>query len=199
MKKPKLCKVCKEPFYPHNSLTPICSYKCYEIWTSEKEVKKRVKEMKANLQTHSDYCEILQKLVNQIARVIDTHFPCVSSKRTTGQMHGGHLYSVGAHPEIRFNLLNIWKQSAIDNTFKSGNINDYRANIQSLFGESSYYILDLKDNAKPLKLSISELIDKMKIAKQIIKEQASGEHIAKSQEDRLIIRINLNKRLGIYR
>lgn len=209
--KPKKCawSKCRKMFTPSpfrfNQKTcdnMVCALGYVKDKEEEKEAKDwklKRKGMKAELLSHSDYSNILQKLINQIARGIDANYSCISSNRTTGQMHGGHLYSVGAHPEIRFNLLNIWKQSAMDNTFKSGNINDYRANIEKIFETASKRIFDLPVNAQPLKLSIVDLQDKIKIAKQIIKEQASGLHIALSQEDRLIIRINLNKRIGIYK
>lgn len=197
--KPKRCKQCDKEYMPYNPLQFLCSPNCYFEWSSEKEANKRVKQMKKELLTTSDYCDILQKLVNQIARNIDTNYPCISSNRTTGQMHGGHMYSVGAHPELRFNLLNIWKQSAMDNTYKSGNINDYRANLEKNLGAYACYVFQLAENAKPLKLSVYELQDKIKIAKQVIKEQANGDHVALGQEDRLTIRKYLNKRFGIYK
>lgn len=198
LRKAKICKICEKSFLPYTTTQPVCSFDCLIQYNSEKEVKKRVKTMKKELLTHSDYCNILQKLINQIARTIDTKFPCISSNRTTGQMHGGHMYSVGAYPEIRFNLLNIWKQSAMDNTYKSGNINDYRSNLESIFGKENE-VFGLTEKIKPLKLSVYELQDKIKIAKDIIKEQNKGEHIAVGQQDRITIRKYLNKRLDIYK
>lgn len=198
--KPKKCKQCGTLFNPYTTTQVVCSPSCALEWNSEKEVKKRVKELKKGLLTHSDYTQVLQKLINQIVRNIDTNFPCISSGRTTGQMHGGHLFPTSSYPEIRFNLFNIWKQSASDNTYKSGNINDYRANlINSLGEEGANYIFNLPNLYKSLKLSAYELQDKIKIAKQIIKEQNEGLHIAVSADDRITIRSILNKRLDIYK
>lgn len=198
LRKAKVCKVCGKEFLPYTTTQPVCSVNCLMEYNSEKEVKKRVKQMKKDLLTHKDYCNILQKLINQIARNIDTKFPCISSNRMSGQMHGGHMYSVGAYPEIRFNLLNIWKQSAMDNTYKSGNINDYRANLEAIFGKDANEVFELSEKIKPLKLSVYELQDKIRIAKDIIKEQNKGWHIAVGQQDRLTVRKYLNKRIGIY-
>lgn len=197
--KPKYCKQCGKQFKPYTTMQQVCSPNCALEYNSDKEVKKRVKTMKKELLTHSDYCNILQKLINKIARTIDSNYPCISSNRTTGQMHGGHLYSVGAYPEIRFNLLNIWKQSAMDNTYKSGNVNDYRINLEKNLGEQANEVFELPERIKPLKLSTYELQDKIKMAKDIIKEQNKGEHIAVGQQDRLTIRKYLNKRLDIYK
>lgn len=198
LRKAKICKVCEKEFLPYTTTQPVCSFDCLIIYNSEKEVKKRVKAIKKGLLTHSDYTQVLQELVNKIVRNIDTNFPCISSGRTTGQMHGGHLFPTSSYPEIRFNLFNIWKQSASDNKYKSGNINDYRANLTKLFGKEAEYIFELQKRFKILKLSSYELQDKIKIAKQIIKEQNEGLHIAVSSDDRLTIRSILNKRLNIY-
>jgi hypothetical protein len=198
--KPKKCKNCGKEFMPYTTTSMVCSASCALEYNSEKQVKKRVKELKKGLLTHSDYTQVLQKLINQIVRNIDTNFPCISSGRTTGQMHGGHLFPTSSYPEIRFNLFNIWKQSAADNTYKSGNINDYRNGLIDLYGGfSSNYIFNLPEQYKVLKLSSYELQDKITVAKQIIKEQKEGLHIAVSNQDRITIRSILNKRLDIYK
>jgi hypothetical protein len=177
----------------------LCSYECVKGYSDEKKVYKRVKEIKKELKDIKYYRNSLQELINKISRTIDSNYPCISSNRFTGQMHGGHLYSVGDYPEIRFNLLNIWKQSAMDNTYKSGNVNDYRINLKKNLNEQVNEVFELPERIKQLKLSKLELQEKIKIAKEIIKEQKKGEHIASSQKDRLAIRKYLNKRLDIYK
>jgi hypothetical protein len=178
----------------------VCSAACAIEYNSERQVKKRVKAIKKDLLTHSDFTGIFQKLCNQIVRNIDTNFPCISSNRNTGQMHGGHLFPTSSSPEIRVNLFNIWKQSAGDNTYKSGNINDYRANLVKILGEEvSSYIFSIPTLYGALKLSSYELQDRIKMAKQIIKEQNEGLHIAVNTVDRVVIRKYLNERLAIYK
>ena len=60
-------------------------------------------------------------------------------------------------------------------------------------------IINLPYKYPVLKLSTPELIEKIAICKEILKEQKAGNYIALSVEDRVEIRNILQKRLGIYK
>jgi len=202
--KPKLCRECKVKFQPVRPLQSFCSIECAIKDARKKTVKKeaiKTKEVKKGLLTHKDYLKALQTQINAIVRNIDTNCTCISSGRLTGQFHAGHFHTVGGKPELRFNLFNIWKQSAQDNNFKSGNIQDYIMNLNLMFGSEWVHqnIINLPYKYPVLKLSIPELIEKIAICKDILKEQKAGNYIALSVEDRVEIRNILQKRLGIYK
>lgn len=150
MKKPKFCKVCKKPFYPHNSLTPICSYKCYEVWTSEKEVKKRVKEMKANLQTLSDLESIAKIAFQAWIRKRDDGKPCISCQTHSSPVwDAGHFYPAGQYSGLIFDETNVHKQCRHCNTFRHGSLIEYRGGLILRYGEQ--YLKELEDKADRLR------------------------------------------------
>ena len=207
------CLNCKEKFVARKFLQKYCTEheECiaefvksrkgkFEAENKKKE-RKQNKEQKESLMSHSDYLKILQTKINIIIRNIDTNSHCISSNRSVGQFHSGHFYTVGGKPSLRFNLFNIWKQSAQDNKFKSGNIQEYITNLNRLFGYECVHenIMNLPYKYPVLKLSNPEIIEKIDICKEIIKEQKSGNYIALSTEDRINIRNVLQKRLGIYK
>ena len=202
--KHKKCKICGNTFTPQRPIQGTCSIECAIKHARNLEAKKtdkKVKEMKKGLLTHKDYLKALQVKINTIVRNIDTHFNCISSNRNTGQFHAGHFHTTQGKPALRFHLFNIWKQSAQDNTYKSGNIQDYIMNLNINFGSEWVHenIINLPYKYPVLKLSVPDLQDKISIANEVILEQKKGQHIALSNDQRIIIRENLQKRFGIYK
>lgn len=131
-----------------------------------KEKRKAVDE----LRTDSELKNLLQIQINKLVRLIDKDKPCISCGHFpfTRQAHASHYYSIGSHPELRFNLFNIYKSCSICNNHKSGNIQGYNeglANIGELERTQS-----LKGSIKELKLSKERMFELIKIVKQIIKE-----------------------------
>jgi hypothetical protein len=202
--KEKKCKECSNKFTPQRPLQYLCSIEC-SIKDARKKQKQKEKKadkvVKDKLLSQKDYLKMLQTQINVIVRNIDTNATCISSGRIGCQFHAGHFHTVGGKPSLRFHLFNIWKQSAQDNNFKSGNIQDYIMNLNILFGSEWVHenVINLPYKYPVLKLSIPELIEKIAICKQILKEQRLGNHIALSTEDRVNIRNILQKRLGIYK
>ena len=220
-KRPKLyvCKVCRQKYekgvlHTTNPLASWCSVECAtklalkrldqqkvkqaqqvkKDWTEKKKVDKE------SLKTLGDYNNDLQTLINTIIRNIDTNFPCISSNKTTGQDHAGHFHSRGSKPSLRFNLFNIWKQSAQDNAWKGGNIHQYLLNLNELFGEAwvDWNIVKLPLRYPLIKLSVLEIKEKILICRQIVKEQKNGDFIATTKEERVAIRAILQEQIGIY-
>lgn len=76
-----------------------------------------------------------QKWFNKFIRLRDAGNPCISCQRNTGaKMNAGHFRSVGACPELRFNEFNVHIQCEHCNSFKSGNIGEYRPNLINKIG-----------------------------------------------------------------
>lgn len=214
--KQKTCKHCKQPFTPsYNTLQPTCSMGCaieqgkIQLAKEREKIRKireklekaELKAMKDSLPTHAQWLNALQRPINHIARLIDEEFPCISSNRVKGKWNGGHYYTVGAHPNIRFHLFNIYKQSFSDNHFKSANITQYTYNLFRIFGSdfvnNEIFMLDQKYPVT--KLSIPEIKEKIAICRKIVSRQKKGEWIAKTTEERISIRIELNNLIGIYK
>lgn len=60
----------------------------------------------------------------------------------TGQWHAGHFLSVGAHPELRFLEINIWRQCKPCNVDLSGNVLLYRKELIKRIGIENVEFLE---------------------------------------------------------
>ncbi|MBB1614510.1 hypothetical protein A9978_18905 [Pseudomonas sp. UMC65] len=145
--KPKTCKnpACGVQFVPQRLGQAVCSPKCglaikevnqEKARKSLAEVGRReIKDRKEALKTRADHLKDAQKAVNEFIRLRDKDLPCVSCGRFhEGQWHAGHFRSVNAHPELRFEPLNIWRQCAPCNTHKSGDLLNYRQELVRRIG-----------------------------------------------------------------
>lgn len=164
------CKICSKEFKPFNSLQSVCSAKCAVKFNSEKEVKKRVSEMKRELKKHSDYINALQIVFNKYIRIRDKYKPCISCGCvTSSKWDAGHFWSAGNYPALRFNEDNVHKQcSNYCNINRSGNLSEYRIRLIERIGEDRVKWLDENRHNKS-KLSIPEIIEKMKYYKSLTK------------------------------
>jgi hypothetical protein len=70
-------------------------------------------------------------------------------------MNAGHYKPVGSHPELRFNEINCHLQSEHCNSYKSGNMVEYRARLIEKIGLPLVEWLD--GPHKALKPTIEEL------------------------------------------
>lgn len=208
--KTKKCKNCGHPFEPKNPFQPVC-FKCAYEWTlklkekkqrrEEKENKLKLKSMKQSVLTLSQKKQLLQPIVNKIARLIDWGCPCVSSKRIPGdkRMNGGHRFAVGGWDYLRFNLFNIWIQSFEQNHFKSGNPTGFDDFLQA---NGLYeFVHDLRLIHKDVKFN-SDLLDRaIQEAKSIIKIlEVENKKLTQCRgiEERIELRKKFNIQLGIY-
>ncbi len=205
--KPKKCIICTEWFSPRFKTTEkCCSVSCAITHATnlrekkdklnwQKEKKKRTDELK----THSDWSKELQIEVNTIVRLIDKGAPCISSLRNGNeQMQGGHRFSVGAFPQLRFNLFNIHGQTASENMYNSGNPDGYDHGLSCIYGDK--YLKEvhgLKKKYPILKLSITELIHAKARAKKIVKGLKEL-NATFTPEQRIELRRKYNKILGLY-
>jgi hypothetical protein len=196
--KPKKCKVCGATFVPVRKIQPCCGFDCNVVLSKRYTEKMRIKKWKAEkkvlkekVKTASDYKKDLQKIINELVRMIDTFQPCISCGTKSGQMQGGHYHSVGANASLRFNLHNIHKQCATCNNYKSGNIIGYDTGLIERYGETywTFVKFDLKRDSVLLKYSIDDLkkfISNAKTAKKWLLEEANT-------TDTIFLRTKLNK------
>lgn len=99
--------------------------------------RREIKVRKEQLKSRADHLREAQAAVNEFIRLRDAHLPCISCDSTpndndlmTGsRWDAGHYRSVGACPELRFELLNIHRQCVRCNRNLSGNAVEYRIRL----------------------------------------------------------------------
>ena len=147
--KPKKCRVasCGASFAPVRLGQAVCSPAC-AILDAPKNLDRAVKSLaqvgrreikvrKEQLKSRADHLREAQAAVNEFIRLRDAHLPCISCDSTpsdndlmTGsRWDAGHYRSVGACPELRFELLNIHRQCVRCNRNLSGNAVEYRIRL----------------------------------------------------------------------
>ena len=162
----------------------------------EKANKAIMRQQKENIRNKSYYEKQLEKLVNEIVRLIDVDKGCISCDHgwdgnVTRQFHAGHHYSVGSNPQLRYHFYNIFKQCSICNSWKSGNEREYDKGIEKHYGINVLeYCQTLKSKYQELHLTVDELKQAIEIAKGIKKDILSGMDYSRAQ---------LNEILGIYK
>lgn len=155
------CKICRAPFTKLSITHRACSPEhALELARQEraKKAAKAARQAKVKARTRRDWLKLAQSAVNAYVRKRDSALPCISCGRHhTGQYHAGHYMSVGAKPEIRFDLSNINKQCSACNNHLSGNIAMYRINLIKKIGQTE--VDRLEGPTPPRKWTIEELIE----------------------------------------
>jgi hypothetical protein len=197
-----LCNSCLWDFYHNDERGKVIYQKSFLPKVSLKLKsfqKQKTKEMKENVKTKSDYEKELQKEINTIVRLIDKDQVCISTlKPLNAKFDAGHFYSVGSTPALRFNLNNIFAQSVYANQYLSGDQINFLSGLSQLYGENyKEYVLNLKSIYKELKLHIYEIKDKIKIAREIVKELKEQNEVYDADTRRFLRNI-YNLRIGIY-
>ena len=118
--------------------------------------RKEIKVRKEKLKSRGDHLKDCQTAFNAWVRQRDIGLPCVSCGRHhNGQWQAGHFKSVGGHPALRYEPLNVWRQCAPCNTHKSGDLLNYRAELVRRIGEEK--VLWLEGPHEPKKYTIDDL------------------------------------------
>ena len=172
-------KACRKPFPPRSMTHKCCSEDCAaehaKLEREKKDRQDRQKGLQA-LKTKRDYIKEAQVAFNAWVKARDASLPCVSCGRHhTGQYHAGHFLSVGAHPELRFEPLNVWKQCAPCNTYLSGNLLLFRRELINRIGQEMVDWLEGPHHAR--KYSIDELKNiakEYKIKRKLLLEKQDG-------------------------
>ena len=202
LKQPK-CKNCKQPFTKTQPLQVACSYSCaIEL---AKHITKKVIERKWNerkrvyKESKTDYFKLLQTEINKIARLIDYNQLCISCQKVPKKINGCHFLSVGGHKSLRYNLFNIYAGCEKCNSELGGNIHGFDSGLILVFGKEFWEYLKFQflQDFHLLQIRETEVKEKLKIARQIVKELES-DLIKRNSDERLEMRKICNERLGIY-
>jgi hypothetical protein len=164
------CRQCKTYGQPETGvIVPLgwfCGAECVTAYAikhqgkgvakMEREKRKGHREARVKVKTRSEWLREVQAACNKYIRLRDHDQPCISCGRYhQGQYHAGHLLTTKAHPEVRFNELNIFKQCAPCNSHLSGNILEFRKRLIELHGE---WLVDyLESYHPPRRYTIDEL------------------------------------------
>ena len=168
--KDKTCKICKVKFTPTRPLQSVCSPNCAYTHAKAVRVKterKETREAKVRLKSKSEWLKEAQTVFNQFIRLRDKDLPCISCGTTANvQYAAGHYLTTGAHPELRFDELNVHKQcNSYCNNHLSGNIVQYRMNLINKIGLDAVNYLEGKHEPKRY------TIEDIKTLKAIYKEK----------------------------
>jgi Bacteriophage Lambda NinG protein len=200
------CKQCKKLFEPKYSTTQqVCSIECSKLFSrsvkgkklQEKLNKERTSEQKEKIKTTADWKRELQPLINKIARLIDFGQPCIATGSYNGKKNGGHRMAIGANETLRFHLDNIHIQSEHSNSWKAGDNYRYSQGIKNVYGAWYLHYLDTLNQIQPIKLTSEQIKDAISICRGIIKE-LEAEPKVRTPQERIELRKELNKRIGIY-
>lgn len=197
-----LCSSCLYEWMTNDEVGKIIYQKQFlpKVNANTKRVEKeKTKVLRETLKTKSEYENDLQKEINSIIRLIDKNTVCISTQKPLNtKFDAGHLFSVGSTPSLRFNLHNIFAQSVYANQYLSGDQINFINGLSQLYGENyKDYVLNLKSVYKELKLHVYEIKEKIKIAREIVKELKEQNQTFDSDTRRFLRNI-YNLRIGIY-
>jgi len=154
-----------------------CSYECgTQLALANLEKKKRKdwagekKRMKDGLMSTQKWLQLLQKEFNTWIRERDRDLPCISCGRQNNvQYHAGHLMTVGAYPNLRFDEDNVHKQCVHCNKELHGNILEYRERLIDRIGEERFRALEARKN-EPLHITLPEIKEKIQHYRKLVKQ-----------------------------
>ena len=146
--KPQRCPHCKKKMDAGLRIHPACidDYAQAQAAKSARAHAKRAlmaakvdkaltRAKQESLKSKAQWAKDAQQAFNAFIRERDADQPCISCGRWhNGQYHAGHYLSVGARPELRFELFNVHKQCAPCNTHLSGNAVLYRRALVEKLG-----------------------------------------------------------------
>lgn len=145
------CKNCRGKFIKTSPFA-CCSMACALDYLDKVAEKKKAREHTAQKKVFLDNDKSFQKAkaqksFNEFIRLRDSHLGCVSCDRPHdwhGQWHCGHFKTVGARPDLRFNEDNAAKQCSICNNYLSGNLINYRLELENRIGPDRLLALDIE-------------------------------------------------------
>jgi len=155
----KSCKVCKEKFTPtFKKMQPTCGKtECAVEWGRKLRGKETRKALAKHRENDKSWVKKkAQEAFNKYIRERDKDLPCISCGITTGQRHASHYRSRGAAPQnLAYHEDNVHSSCAQCNTFKSGNIGEYRIRLIRKIGLEQ--VEWLENQNEPYKYTIEEL------------------------------------------
>ena len=179
------CSVCKTKYEPrYNTLQPTCNdFGCMATHATNKREAKQKKDKAENKKMHKDlkkkvrlhdrswHIKTLQVEFNKFIRLRDEGNDCISCGKPPKKKNAGHYRSRGSAPELRFVEDNCHLQCEHCNSFKSGNIENYRPALLAKIGLSR--LLEIEGPHEPKKYSIPKLQDMIKVYRAKVKSLES--------------------------
>lgn len=162
------CKNCKDKFEPIRFLHKYClkeeCIRAFVAETKEKQWQQTKTRMKADLETVQDVVKAAQIVFNKYIRERDKAQPCISCGSQPKKENAGHFWNANNHWNVRFDEDNVHLQCERCNSFLSGNLIEYRANLISKIGQERFEQLEAKARVtrKFTKDELKELIKKYK-------------------------------------
>lgn len=146
----KKCKACRQPFVKASAWQTYCRAESCAITAAEVM---RLKREKAEAKAHrlkladskplAHWLALTEKVVNHYILVRDARLTCIScGTGKTVQWEAGHYHSVGSHPELRFDPININKQCHRCNFDMGGNLAMYVIGLEAKWGKAERDRLD---------------------------------------------------------
>jgi hypothetical protein len=162
------CKNCKEKFEPIRFNHKYClkdeCVRAFVAEAKEKQWKQTKTRMKADLETVQDIVKAAQMVFNKYIRKRDKDELCISCKQKPKKENAGHFYNANNHWNVRFDEDNVHLQCERCNSFLSGNLIEYRANLIEKIGQERFDQLEERARVtrKFTKDELKELIKKYK-------------------------------------
>lgn len=172
----KKCKICGKSFNPFNTFQKTCSPSCAIEFGKQKAKKdiqsERRRAIKALNESDITYLKKQARYwCHKYIRLRDKGKGCIScGKPLKGVFHAGHYKPDGTNAIVRYSEDNINGQCIQCNTYKSGNLTPYRANLIDRIGEArvkhieaickmpkKYNLQELRDIASKYKKKAKEL------------------------------------------
>jgi hypothetical protein len=91
--------------------------------------------------SHSALLKKAQLTFNKWIRTRDQGKPCISCG-SFNTAHASHFYAAGSYTGLRFNELNCHSSCVSCNTYKHGNVHEYRRRIVERIGKENLEKLD---------------------------------------------------------
>lgn len=162
-RKPKACKMCREPFQPRSMTHVCCSIRCsveFARAKRERKERKELREARQKAKTRSQWVKEAQAAANAYVRARDAGKPCIScgsmpEQKYGGTMDCGHYRSTGSAPHLRFNLKNMACQCVKCNRYLGSNTVEYRKGLIARIGVAE--VEKLEQNNHPAKFSVEYL------------------------------------------
>ncbi len=139
--KPKHCNMCNIEYLPISRSQRACSPKCALrlvkadlALATRKKYRRAKKELNQKDRTY--LTKKAQQAFNLFIRNRDKGNPCISCGRLTGcKLNAGHYRSSGEYPALKFEPDNCHSQCEHCNSYKGGNLAQYRINLIDKIGE----------------------------------------------------------------
>ena len=123
--------------------------------TRKKLAKEESRKLRERRLANVNYKVKLQDKINEIVRLIDIGLLCLARGTHAGQIHGGHIFSRGSSPQMKYNLHNIHRQSAQSNHYQNED-GLLRDGLKKEYGEDYYNFLSSMQGNPVVKYSNEE-------------------------------------------